>query len=156
MDNSVDVALEPVTAHSTRRQDMEVIFPIAETMYIYAASQYKACIRNFIIVLTRVCFFSRCNIYIRQQETSTVRDIFLAPFSVRLIACVVGVAIAAALAVVIISKLAPNKTKLRDIEYTEALLWSTGILCQQGQLSCLCLSFTQENMFLASFGTWLV
>ncbi|KOB69402.1 Glutamate receptor delta-2 subunit [Operophtera brumata] len=105
MENNVDVALEPVTAHSTRRQDMEFIFPIAETM---------------------------CNIYIRQQETSTVRDIFLAPFSARLIACVVAVAIAAALAVVIISKLATNNKELRDIGYTEALLWSTGILCQQG------------------------
>ncbi|KAM3964291.1 glutamate receptor U1 [Aphomia sociella] len=106
MDHSVDIALEPVTAHTPRHQDMDFIFPIAETM---------------------------CNIYIRQQETSTVRDIFLAPFSARLVACVVAVALVASLAVVLISKIAPTvRKKERPMGYTEALIWSTGILCQQG------------------------
>ncbi|XP_075974969.1 putative glutamate receptor isoform X3 [Anticarsia gemmatalis] len=106
MDHSVDMALEPVTVHATRRQDMDFIFPIAETM---------------------------CNIYIRQQETSTVRDIFLAPFSVRLVLCVVAVALVAALAIVIISRMTSSlRESTRKMGYTEALIWSTGILCQQG------------------------
>ncbi|CAD0199780.1 unnamed protein product [Chrysodeixis includens] len=106
MDDSVDLALEPVTVHATRRQDMEFIFPIAETM---------------------------CNIYIRQQETSTVRDIFLAPFSARLVACVMAVALLAAITVVVISRMtATVRSKERRMGYTEALIWSTGILCQQG------------------------
>ncbi|CAH2991360.1 unnamed protein product [Chilo suppressalis] len=103
---SVDVALEPVTAHPARHQDMDFIFPIAETM---------------------------CNIYIRQQETSTVRDIFMAPFSVRLLACVMAIAFFASSAVILINRLAPTvKAGSRPMEYTEALIWSTGILCQQG------------------------
>ncbi|XP_028172975.1 uncharacterized protein LOC114361946 [Ostrinia furnacalis] len=106
MDQSVDLALEPVTAHPSLHNDMDFIFPIAETM---------------------------CNIYIRQQETSTVRDIFMAPFSARLVACVVAVAFLAASAVVLISRLAPSvHNKARPMEYAEALIWSTGILCQQG------------------------
>ncbi|XP_059050067.1 uncharacterized protein LOC131845070 [Achroia grisella] len=106
LDHSVDIALEPVTADAPRHQDMDFIFPIAETM---------------------------CNIYIRQQETSTVRDIFLAPFSARLVVCVVAVALVASLAVVLISKVAPSvRNRERPMGYTEALIWSTGILCQQG------------------------
>ncbi|XP_053613152.1 uncharacterized protein LOC128676810 [Plodia interpunctella] len=106
MEQTIDLALEPVTAHPSRHDDMDFIFPIAETM---------------------------CNIYIRQQETSTVRDIFLAPFSARLVACVLAVAVVASLAVVLISKLAPTiKNKGRPMGFTEALIWSTGILCQQG------------------------
>ncbi|KAL0852627.1 hypothetical protein ABMA27_016916 [Loxostege sticticalis] len=106
MDQSVDLALEPVTAHASLHNDMDFIFPIAKTM---------------------------CNIYIRQQETSTVRDIFMAPFSARLVACVVAVAVLAASAVVLISRLAPSvRNRARPMEYAEALIWSTGILCQQG------------------------
>ncbi|PZC82663.1 hypothetical protein B5X24_HaOG200862 [Helicoverpa armigera] len=106
MDNTVDVALEPVTVHATRLQDMDFIFPIAETM---------------------------CNIYIRQQETSTVRDIFLAPFSVRLVACVLAVVLISAIAIVIISRATSTVcANDRRMGYTEALIWSTGILCQQG------------------------
>lgn len=79
----------------------------------------------------------RCNIYIRQQETSTVRDIFMAPFSARLVACVVAVAVLAASAVVLISRLAPSvRNRARPMEYAEALIWSTGILCQQGLHFC--------------------
>ncbi|CAG9113423.1 unnamed protein product [Plutella xylostella] len=73
----------------------------------------------------------RCNIYIRHQETSTVRDIFLAPFSARLLGCVGAVALAAAAAVALASRLAPAPDE-RPMEYSEALLWATGILCQQG------------------------
>ncbi|KAF9413281.1 hypothetical protein HW555_008447 [Spodoptera exigua] len=106
MDHTVDVALEPVTVHAARRQDMDFIFPIAETM---------------------------CNIYIRQQETSTVRDIFLAPFSIRLVACVVAVVLIAAIAIVLISHVTSTIcVNNRRMGYTEALIWSTGILCQQG------------------------
>ncbi|XP_035433718.2 uncharacterized protein LOC118265111 [Spodoptera frugiperda] len=106
MDHTVDVALEPVTVHASRRQDMDFIFPIAETM---------------------------CNIYIRQQETSTVRDIFLAPFSIRLVACVVAVVLIAAIAIVLISHVTSTIcVNNRRMGYTEALIWSTGILCQQG------------------------
>ncbi|KAJ0175630.1 hypothetical protein K1T71_008789 [Dendrolimus kikuchii] len=106
MDNSIDLALEPVTAHSTRQNDMDFIFPLSETM---------------------------SNIYIRHQETSTVRDIFLAPFSLRLIACVVVVALFASIIVMIISHLTSSSKDIpRPMAYTEALLWSTGILCQQG------------------------
>ncbi|KAJ8721550.1 hypothetical protein PYW07_002325 [Mythimna separata] len=105
-DYTVDVALEPVTVHAARLQDMDFIFPIAETM---------------------------CNIYIRQQETSTVRDIFLAPFSVRLVACVVAVVLIAAIAIIIISRASSTMCDhQRRMGYTEALIWSTGILCQQG------------------------
>ncbi|KAG7306388.1 hypothetical protein JYU34_009018 [Plutella xylostella] len=100
----VDVALEPVTAHAAPQGEMDFVFPIAETM---------------------------CNIYIHHQETSTVRDIFLAPFSARLLACVVAVALAAAASVALVSRLAPAPDE-RPMEYAEALLWSTGILCQQG------------------------
>lgn len=32
MDASVDIALEPVTVHHPQHQDMDFIFPIAETM----------------------------------------------------------------------------------------------------------------------------
>ncbi|XP_072938862.1 uncharacterized protein [Epargyreus clarus] len=106
MDSSVDVALEPVTALTSRYQDMDFIFPIAGTM---------------------------CNIYIRHQETSAVRDIFLAPFSARLVACVVAVALIAAITVVLISRVATKLcNETRTISCTEALLWSVGILCQQG------------------------
>ncbi|KAJ2942655.1 hypothetical protein O0L34_g2124 [Tuta absoluta] len=76
---------------------------------------------------------SWCNIYIRHQETSTVRDIFLAPFSPRLVACVVAVAVVAALAVVLINHFTSSlRDQPRRLGYTEALIWSTGILCQQG------------------------
>lgn len=34
MDHTVDVALEPVTVHAARLQDMDFIFPIAETMWV--------------------------------------------------------------------------------------------------------------------------
>ncbi|KAL4715512.1 hypothetical protein ACJJTC_009138 [Scirpophaga incertulas] len=106
IDSSVDLALEPVTAHPSRNNDMEFIFPIAETMF---------------------------NIYIRQQETSTARDIFLAPFSVYLVICVLAIAFLASAVVVLISRLAPTARKAgQPLEYTEALIWSTGILCQQG------------------------
>ncbi|XP_061730130.1 uncharacterized protein LOC133534851 [Cydia pomonella] len=104
-ERSVDIALEPVTVHAPRYQDMDFIFPIAETM---------------------------CNIYIRHQETSTVRDIFLAPFSARLLACVLAVAVAASIVVVLISRATSNPNDSRPMEYTEAFVWTTGILCQQG------------------------
>ncbi|GBP63267.1 Glutamate receptor U1 [Eumeta japonica] len=103
VERSMDLALEPVSAHDTRHRDMHFVFPIAETM---------------------------CNIYIRHQETSAVRDIFLAPFSPRLLACVVGVALVAAAAVVAASRFAPSPVP-RTMGFPEALLWSTGILCQQ-------------------------
>ncbi|KAG6460188.1 uncharacterized protein LOC115450000 isoform X2 [Manduca sexta] len=106
--NSVDVALEPVTAHSPRHQDMDFIFPVAETM---------------------------CNIYIRHQETSTVRDIFLAPFSTKLVGCVVGIAVIASLTAVVISKVSSKVRKnVHSLGYVESLIWSTGILCQQGSV----------------------
>ncbi|XP_038214587.1 probable glutamate receptor [Zerene cesonia] len=107
LDRSVDIALEPVTDQPSRQQDMDFIFPISETMY---------------------------NIYIRNQETSSVRDIFLAPFSPRLIVCVVAVVVIAALAIVLVCKLSNNnsKNKSHKMSCTEALIWSTGILCQQG------------------------
>ncbi|CAG4985926.1 unnamed protein product [Colias eurytheme] len=107
LDRSVDIALEPVTDQPSRQQDMDFIFPIAETMY---------------------------NIYIRNQETSSVRDIFLAPFSPRLIICVVAVVVIAAIAIVLVCKLSNNnpKKKSHKMSCTEALIWSTGILCQQG------------------------
>lgn len=77
----------------------------------------------------------RCNIYIRQQETSTVHDIFLAPFSVRLVACVVAVVLIAAMAIVGISRMTSTASfNNRRMGYPEALIWSTGILCQQGSL----------------------
>ncbi|KAI8422439.1 hypothetical protein MSG28_006278 [Choristoneura fumiferana] len=107
-DQSVDIALEPVTVLAPRYQDMDFIFPIAETM---------------------------CNIYIRHQETSTVRDIFLAPFSARLLVCVLAVAVVASIAVVLISKMTPGIADSRPLEYTEAFVWTTGILCQQGSSS---------------------
>ncbi|CAH0714308.1 unnamed protein product, partial [Brenthis ino] len=104
MDHSVDIALEPVTTLSSHHKDLDFIFPIAKTM---------------------------CNIYIRHQETSAVRDIFLAPFKPTLLACVICIALAAALVIYLISK-----TKLhngsRYMSCTEALIWSSGILCQQG------------------------
>lgn len=86
-------------------------------------------------------FYCRSNIYIRHQETSTVRDIFLAPFSLRLIGCVVAVALFASTIVVIISRLTIFlQTTHRPMPYTEAFLWSTGILCQQGILRSSCSS----------------
>ncbi|XP_052739573.1 glutamate receptor ionotropic, kainate 3-like [Bicyclus anynana] len=105
MDHSVDVALEPVTAISPRHKDMDFIFPIADTM---------------------------CNIYIRHQETSAVRDIFLAPFSTKLIACVVCVVLVAAIVVVIISRSTKSSLEVRQMSFIEGIIWSTGILCQQG------------------------
>ncbi|XP_041988167.1 glutamate receptor 2-like [Aricia agestis] len=105
MDNSADIALEAVTALSAHHEDMDFVFPIAETM---------------------------CNIYIRHQETSAVRDIFLAPFSPRLIACVLSVALAASVAIVIISRLTSAYRNVRHMSCGEALIWATGILCQQG------------------------
>ncbi|XP_039751005.1 probable glutamate receptor isoform X1 [Pararge aegeria] len=104
MDHSVDMALEPVTAIAPRHKDMDFIFPIADTI---------------------------CNIYIRHQETSAVRDIFLAPFSSKLIACVACMAIVAAVAVVIISRSSKSQGT-RPITCIEGIIWSTGILCQQG------------------------
>lgn len=77
-------------------------------------------------------YFFRCNIYIRHQETSTVRDIFLAPFSARLVACVFSVALLASLSIVLISRLSRMRTSTREMGHTEALIWSTGIFCQQG------------------------
>ncbi|CAK1540461.1 unnamed protein product [Leptosia nina] len=107
LDYTVDIALEPVTEQVSCQQEMDFIFPIAETMY---------------------------NIYIRNQETSSVRDIFLAPFSTRLLVCVAFVIIMAALVIVIITNISRSllRTKSRAMTCTEALIWSTGILCQQG------------------------
>ncbi|XP_069356383.1 probable glutamate receptor isoform X2 [Maniola hyperantus] len=107
MDHSVDMALEPVTAIAPRHKDMDFIFPIADTM---------------------------CNIYIRHQETSAVRDIFLAPFSSKLIAYVACMALVAAVAIVIISRntLSISSVDTRRMSCIEGVIWSTGILCQQG------------------------
>ncbi|XP_050674362.1 glutamate receptor ionotropic, kainate 1-like, partial [Leptidea sinapis] len=107
-DNSIDIAFEPVTEQTlTERRDLDFVFPIAKTM---------------------------CNIYIRNQETSAVRDIFLAPFSSRLLVCVIAVIIVTSLAVVVISRLTIQlaRNKRRKMEYTEAMVWSMGIICQQG------------------------
>ncbi|XP_050347210.1 probable glutamate receptor [Nymphalis io] len=102
MEHSVDIALEPVTAVTSRQSDMDFIFPITRTM---------------------------CNIYIRHQETSAVRDIFLAPFSPQLIACVVCVAFLASITMIIISK---TCLKARCMSFTDVIIWSMGIICQQG------------------------
>ncbi|XP_064072067.1 probable glutamate receptor [Vanessa tameamea] len=102
MEHSVDIALEPVTAVTSRQSDMDFIFPITRTM---------------------------CNIYIRHQETSAVRDIFLAPFSPQLIACAVCVALVASITMMIISK---TCLTARYMSFTDAIIWSMGILCQQG------------------------
>ncbi|XP_046962239.1 uncharacterized protein LOC124531762 [Vanessa cardui] len=102
MEHSVDIALEPVTAATSRQSDMDFIFPITRTM---------------------------CNIYIRHQETSAVRDIFLAPFSPQLIACAVCVALVASITMMIISK---TCLTARYMSFADAIIWSMGILCQQG------------------------
>ncbi|KPJ12050.1 Glutamate receptor, ionotropic kainate 1 [Papilio machaon] len=105
MDNSIDIGLEPVTSHASRNQNMDFVFPLAETMF---------------------------NIYIREQETTAVRDIFLAPFNPVLLACVFAVGFGATIVIYIISKFAPSVANSRSMRFTEALVWSTGILCQQG------------------------
>ncbi|CAF4848081.1 unnamed protein product [Pieris macdunnoughi] len=107
LDHTVDIALEPVTKQVSGQQEMDFIFPIAETMY---------------------------NIYIRNKETSSVRDIFLAPFSTRLLICVAIVLVVSAITIVLISNISRTflKNKSRQIGCSEALIWSTGILCQQG------------------------
>ncbi|CAG4971568.1 unnamed protein product [Parnassius apollo] len=105
MDNSIDMALELVTSHSSKHQDMDFIFPISETMF---------------------------NIYIRDQETSAVRDIFLAPFSPRLLGCVLVIALASAVVILLISRITPSLMVDRPMGFTEAFIWSIGILCQQG------------------------
>lgn len=61
--------------------------------------------------------------------TLTVRDIFLAPFRVRLVACVVAVVLIAAIAIVIISRASSTVCdNERGMGYTEALIWCTGTL----------------------------
>ncbi|XP_045534579.1 uncharacterized protein LOC106714049 [Papilio machaon] len=105
MDNSIDIGLEPVTSHASRNQNMDFVFPLAETMF---------------------------NIYIREQETTAVRDIFLAPFNPVLLACVFAVGFGATIVIYIISKFAPPLGNSCSMRFTEALVWSTGILCQQG------------------------
>lgn len=62
-----------------------------------------------------------------------MRDIFLAPFSGRLVACVIAVTVVASLTIVLISRLTPSLAdQSRPMGFTEGLIWSTGILCQQG------------------------
>ncbi|XP_068632670.1 glutamate receptor U1-like [Battus philenor] len=105
MDNSIDIALEPVMSHAFRYQDTQIIFPIAETMF---------------------------NIYIRDQETSAVRNIFLTPFNSSLLGCVFVIALLITVAILLISNFTPFDTSNKSMAFTEALIWSTGILCQQG------------------------
>ncbi|CAG9578847.1 unnamed protein product [Danaus chrysippus] len=105
MDGSVDIALEPVTAISSHHDVMDFIFPISKTM---------------------------CSIYIRHHETSAVRDIFLAPFSFRLIVCVFLVVLIAAIILILIHRVTAAYMKIRHMSCMEGLIWSTGIVCQQG------------------------
>ncbi|OWR43605.1 glutamate receptor 1 [Danaus plexippus plexippus] len=105
IDGSVDIALEPVTAMSSHHDVMDFIFPISKTM---------------------------CSIYIRHHETSAVRDIFLAPFSFRLIVCVFSVVLIAATIFILIHRVTAAYIKIRHMSCMEGLIWSTGILCQQG------------------------
>ncbi|XP_045447698.1 probable glutamate receptor [Melitaea cinxia] len=103
-EHSVDIALEPVTAMPSHQTDFDFIFPISKTMY---------------------------NIYIRHQETSAIRDIFLAPFNPKLIACVVCLALIASITIFIISNMTFHDG-CRRISCIDAVIWSMGILCQQG------------------------
>ncbi|VVC89935.1 unnamed protein product [Leptidea sinapis] len=52
----------------------------------------------------------------------------------RLLVCVIAVIIVTSLAVVVISRLTIQlaRNKRRKMEYTEAMVWSMGIICQQG------------------------
>lgn len=85
----------------------------------------------FLIQFVSYLIFYRYNIYIRHQETSAIRDIFLAPFNPKLIACVVCVALIASITIFIISNMTLHDG-CRRISCTDAVIWSMGILCQQG------------------------
>jgi amino acid transporter len=88
-------------------------------------------------------FVLRRNIYFRRPETGAMRDIFLAPFSPRLLASVVatGVVIATAMVLVNASIAKRNRKKESDRNNKnsktkwslgEAMVWSVSVLCMQG------------------------
>jgi len=90
----------------------------------------------------------RRNIYFRRPETGAMRDIFLAPFSPRLIASVVatGVVIAIAMVLVSVSKAKRNgrqessthrKSSETKWSLGEAIVWSVSVLCMQGSYNYL-------------------
>lgn len=81
----------------------------------------------------------RRSIYIEPEESDELRDIFLVPFSSRLIQCVVGIcgilAIVMAIYKKIVKKFEMVEPKNKDTGLLDSFVWSVGILSQQGKCS---------------------
>ncbi|XP_021924186.1 glutamate receptor ionotropic, NMDA 2B-like [Zootermopsis nevadensis] len=113
---TVDLGLDNVVITPDRYRDMFFTLPIVQSMR---------------------------NIYFRRPETGAMRDIFLAPFSPRLLASVVatGVVIATAMFLVNASTAKTNRrnesnsnSKSSKTKWIlgEAMVWSVSVLCMQG------------------------
>ncbi|XP_068082281.1 glutamate receptor ionotropic, kainate glr-3 [Anabrus simplex] len=119
VDGSVDLGLDNVIITQERSQDMFFTFPIVESMK---------------------------NIYFHRPDTGAMRDIFLAPFSPRLLLCVAATGMVLAIAVAVINasttgqdinsnnRMTGNKATKRKFRWGlgEAAVWSVSVLCMQG------------------------
>ncbi|XP_049855474.1 glutamate receptor ionotropic, delta-1-like [Schistocerca gregaria] len=103
---AVDVGLDNVVITKERARDMFFSFPLVESMK---------------------------NIYFRRPEGGALRDIFLAPFSPRLLACVAATGTVLALAAAAATA-AGVGAGLADRRWGagEAFVWSISVLCMQG------------------------
>ncbi|XP_049948264.1 glutamate receptor ionotropic, delta-1-like [Schistocerca serialis cubense] len=103
---AVDVGLDNVVITKERARDMFFSFPLVESMK---------------------------NIYFRRPEGGALRDIFLAPFSPRLLACVAATGALLALAAAAATA-AGVGAGLADRRWGagEAFVWSISVLCMQG------------------------
>lgn len=74
------------------------------------------------------------------SEFSVSRDIYLTPFSPKLLLCVLGMSILLAIIMLIVASIANIRAKINDIttEYINisyAALWVVGILSMQGKIT---------------------
>lgn len=85
----------------------------------------------------------RRNIYFRRPENGAMRDIFLAPFSPRLLASVVATGVVIATAMILVNASVAKRNKKRECNSNsknlktkwslgEAMVWSVSVLCMQG------------------------
>ncbi|XP_069688691.1 probable glutamate receptor [Periplaneta americana] len=109
---TVDLGLDNVVITRDRSKDMFFTLPIVQSMR---------------------------NIYFRRPESSAMRDIFLAPFSPRLLASVAMTGVVIATAMVLVTASTKKKTTGADTavyktrwSLGEAMVWSVSVLCMQG------------------------
>lgn len=123
----VDVALDAVIKTAERSEDMFFTHKIMKSMYIIADPITITCLALLLWIFRR-------NIYVKPKESNEIRDIFLAPFGIRLVLSVFGTFLILAAMVFVIDFVISKTTHhlQRTLGVSDSVMWCVAVLTMQG------------------------